>query len=87
MTDLVIKQNGIIKIYQAFVLFRTVQPVLSYRVIDDDRIELEQITGVPFTLFASNIKSITLFGQPKAAFDGDAQDLATILNDSIIKTL
>lgn len=87
MKDIVIKQNGIIKIYQAFVLFRTVQPVLSYRVIDDDRIELEQITGVPFTLFASDTKSITLFGQPKAAFDGDAQDLARILNDSIIKTL
>lgn len=87
MKDLEIKQNGIIKIYQAFVLQRTVQPALSYKVLDDDRIEVEQITGVPLTLFASDIKSYTLFGQPKVNFTGNAQDLARILNDSIIKTL
>ena len=84
--DLVITENGKIKIYQAFVLQKVVQPVLSYKVENENRIEVTQITGVPTTFFASDIKSYTLFGQPKVIFSGDAQDLATVL-DQIVKTL
>ena len=82
MTKIKKLSTGKVQIYQGGQLAVSLQGTVTMRILDENEIQLKDSTGEVYSIFANKVASTELSPAAPAAFSGDAQDLAQLLDAS-----